>query len=173
MRTRPLAPLLLCSVLLGASSLHGADLPLPEQQLPPLQNSAPTLGTSPAGRLGIADILPPDRAFALQALPEADGGLLLLWDLPAGYYLYQQSLQAQASGGTTIALELPEAIEITDEYFGAVAVYYERVVVRIAPEQLNAVPGTALQLLLSYQGCAENLYCYPLQQKNLSITLPE
>lgn len=168
MRTWTLPSILILTAGLGVALVHGADLPSPEAS-----NPAPGLSTGPAVRLGVSAILPPDSAFALQALPEADRTLLLMWEMPAGYYLYQKSLKAEAPDGSLIPLELPEATPVTDEYFGAVAVYYDRLMVRIAPEHLTAAPGAALELLLSYQGCAENLYCYPPQQKALSIALPE
>lgn len=122
-------------------------------------------------------VLPVDAAFALTTFIEADSGkggpsIVLRWEMPPAHYLYQKSLVVTHANGTPISLELPEAKKITDEFFGEVAVYYTNVLVRLPFAALNAKPGTTVELLLTYQGCAEALYCYPPEQKALKLNIP-
>jgi thiol:disulfide interchange protein DsbD len=122
-------------------------------------------------------VLPVDVAFALTTFIEADSGkngqsIVLRWEMPPAHYLYQKSLVVTHADGTPINLELPEAIKITDEFFGEVAVYYTNVLVRLPFAALNAKPGTTVDFLLTYQGCAEALYCYPPEQKALKLNIP-
>ncbi len=154
--------------------LAGLALPVPAAEpvslLPPPQPSSSTLATNAAP----GGVLPVDTAFAMNAFVAADGNLVILWELPEGYYLYRKSLTIESGGVDLLpALELPEAETLTDEFFGEVAVYRQRLLARIPPEALAARPGTTLELLLGYQGCAENLYCYPSVQKSLSVQFPD
>jgi thiol:disulfide interchange protein len=118
-------------------------------------------------------VLPVNAAFALTSFIEADTSIVLRWEMPPGYYLYQKSLVVEHTGGTPIQLELPAAKTITDEFFGEVAVYYDTLLLRLPFSALDAKPGTTVELLLTYQGCAEALYCYPPAQKALALKLPE
>jgi thiol:disulfide interchange protein DsbD len=119
-------------------------------------------------------VLPVDEAFALTALIEADDSIVLLWDIRDAYYLYQSSLLITSADGTVLTgLILPEAEQITDEFFGATAIYRDRLLVEIPLQRIGLDPGESVELLLSYQGCAEKLYCYPPVQKAVTLTLPE
>ena len=150
--------------------LQAADLPQTYSDVSPAADNAlnqgPVLQTN-------SKVLPADSAFALTSFIEADTGIALKWEMPSGYYLYQKSLVVENVDGTPLSLELPAAEKITDEFFGEVFVYYNSLLLRLPFNALNARPGTTVDLLLSYQGCAEDLYCYPLVQKALTLKLPE
>ncbi len=152
-------------LLACSTALFGADLPLPASS--PLLNTAPALQDS-----GTNAVLPANVAFPLTALVETDGSITLLWELAPHYYLYRKSLAVTKPDGAALMLELPEPTTITDEFFGEVAVYYERLRVSVPATELAAAPGNTVVLQLEYQGCVEDQYCYPLQQKTLSIQLP-
>jgi thiol:disulfide interchange protein DsbD len=154
-------PLLLVSNILLAqeqSILEGMP------QAGGLQSSRPALLTSNP----VNQVLPADSAFQLQTFPASSNSVLLHWDIQPGYYLYRKSIKLTDTTGQELALTLPPALEITDEYFGMVEVYYENLDIEVAV----AAPDSKVQLLLEYQGCAEALYCYPPQHKQLDLTLP-
>lgn len=149
--------------------------------LPAGRSDAPVsgFGASPLFPQAGSSVLPVDSAFAFSALVEAgqnagDQHLVLMWEIQPGYYLYQKSLAAETVAGTPVTLpDLPAATTVTDEFFGTTAVYFDKLLVTIALTAEQAKPGAVLELLLTYQGCADQLYCYPPQQKNISIALPE
>ena len=56
--------------------------------------------------------------------------------------------------------ELPEGLAKTDQFFGEVTVYYDRVSI-----DLSLPPAhRGKTLILHYQGCAEWGFCYPPQR---------
>lgn len=159
-----------CLVLLVAAlPTLAADLPLvdPGPLLGTGGNQSSGL-TQPAGR-----ILPPDQAFMLTVLPEANHDIVLLWDIHTGHYLYRNSLQVSTADGTILSPELPPAVATTDEFFGTVEVYFERLQLRVPASQSGAAAGKTTELLLVYQGCAKDLYCYPPQERVVSLQFPD
>ena len=155
-----------CVLLALSAALPAAELSVPDRST--------LLSTSPALQApGTTGILPADQAFPLVAQAETDGSITLFWQLPPRFYLYQKSLALTLTDGAVLQLELPEPTRITDEYFGEVAVYFDRLVAHVATTDLKAGPGATLELLLTYPGCAQDLYCYPLQQKTLTLQLPD
>ncbi|MES2625494.1 MAG: protein-disulfide reductase DsbD N-terminal domain-containing protein [Pseudomonadota bacterium] len=161
-------------ILAGTHPLLAADLPTTYSDTAPAAESALKQGSLLQTN---STVLPVDVAFALTSFIEAATGaninIVLRWEMPPGYYLYQKSLVVEDANGKVISLELPDAKKITDEYFGEVAVYYSDLLLRLPLKLLDSKPGTTINLLLTYQGCAEALYCYPPEQKALTLELPE
>jgi thiol:disulfide interchange protein len=157
-------------ILGGLQQPQAAELPQTFSDSSPVADN--TLNPNPILQTN-SKVLPVDAAFALTTFVEADTSIVLRWEMPPAYYLYQKSLVVETADGKPIKFELPEAKTITDEFFGEVAVYYDSLLLRLPFSALNAKPGTTVELLLTYQGCAEALYCYPPAQKALTLTLPE
>lgn len=166
-------PLFLFCATLAATPLWSAELPLPpppEPKLPEL--TTPTLGT-PQRLENASDVVPADVAFHVVAFPEVDGSIALSWELTSGVYLYRKSLSAEnAFDGAPLPLDLPAGENISDEFFGASEVYFERLVAHIPAAALKAAPGAELELNLVYQGCMKDTYCYPPARKTVKVTLP-
>lgn len=118
----------------------------------------------------VTKVLPADSAFKLQAFAEADQSIVVLWDIAEGYYLYRQSISISKSDGSIITLTMPTGRQITDEYKGDVEVYFNKLLIKVPVMELGT--GKELSFQLDYQGCASDLYCYPPQQKAISISLP-
>ena len=117
--------------------------------------------------------MPADEAFAFNAVVEADGDIVLTWEMPPSYYLYRKSLKLEHAGADLLpALELPEATVVTDEFFGESAVYFSRLLARLPGTALEAESGATIELELTWQGCLQDTYCYPPQHKSVSVTLP-
>jgi len=146
-----------------------AGLPALAADLPgaPPPNSLLTAGSSQN------QVLPADQAFVLSVLPEANHDIVLVWDIHSGHYLYQDSLQLLTGDGRQLMPDIPAAAETSDEFFGTVAVYYDRLQLRLPASQTGAAAGSSIELLLGYQGCAKDLYCYPPQQRSVTLSFPE
>ena len=131
----------------------------------PLETRDSPFQTSPLNQA-----LPADQAFALSALVELPDSLVLMWEIRDGYYLYRKSLSFEESGTQDRLGEpvIPPGIDISDEFFGDVEVFYDRLLVRLP---LGDAAGE-VDLSVSYQGCAEIGYCYPMQYKQISVEIP-
>lgn len=155
--------------LLALAGITGS-MPLsaqPDSQ-PMLQQPRPALMT----RNPVNQVLPVDTAFALQTFIESESGVLLQWTIAPGYYLYRKSLALSDAQGNSIALELPAGETLTDEYFGEVEVYRDELLLSAPLTGTSSATERQVNLTLEYQGCAENLFCYPPQHKTLQLTLP-
>ncbi len=116
--------------------------------------------------------LPVDQAFVLTALPDGGDRVLLDWQVAPGYYLYRHRVAAKTStpGVTLGEVAMPDGKKKTDEFFGAVEVYYDvltATVPVIRPEGIST-----FELEVSYQGCADAGLCYPPVTKKVSIDMP-
>jgi len=134
-----------------------------------------SFGLNSGNRLPLVNssVLPTDEAFAFTALIEAPGTVVLLWDIREGYYLYRKSISVMDADDRVIDIgELPAGEMLEDEFFGEVAVYFERLLHRFPLTALVAQDHT-YAFVIHYQGCAEDLYCYPMQRQNVVLTLPE
>jgi len=114
------------------------------------------------------EFLPVDEAFVLSANLDADGALLAQWQIADGYYLYRHRFGFKtddAAGERLGETEIPAGKQKVDEYFGAVEVYYQDAWMR-APIETE---GGAMEIGISYQGCAEAGLCYPPQTRWVSV----
>lgn len=113
-----------------------------------------------------AELLPPDAAFSVKAMPGAEG-VHLAFHVAAGYYLYQQRISVQmASGGEQLQLRFPAAQTKSDRFFGEQKVYGQDFTV-VALTAASKRPGKAI---VHYQGCAGSVgVCYPPQTATIEL----
>jgi thiol:disulfide interchange protein len=158
---------LIVTALLASTQLT-AQAPLPQASPGLAGSTRPSLLTTNP----VNQVLPADSAFAIQvALREDASRVDLHWDIAPGYYLYRKSLKLSNAGGSMLPLELPPGESIEDEFFGAVDVYYGALDLTSATADLTHNDGTLL-LVIEYQGCATERYCYPPQRKELLLAQP-
>ena len=118
--------------------------------------------------------LPPDEAFRFSAKAVDSSTVRAEWRLAPGYYLYRHKVSFESgTGGITLGKPaLPKGKEKSDEFFGDMEAYYDRLVVDIPIERSADAPGT-LTLIAYSQGCSEPLgLCYPPHEQRAEITLP-
>ena len=119
-----------------------------------------------------SSILPAEEAFALNSFIEAPDTVVLLWEIEEGYYLYQKSLSVTDQNDELIELvDLPVTKTISDEFFGESKVYFERLLLRL-PMASFSKHNNILSFTLSYQGCAQDRFCYPMQYQIVELGLP-
>ena len=119
---------------------------------------------------GEVEFLDPDIAFVLNAVPAGPGAVGVRWDIAEGYYLYRDKFRFQGAGESGAALgeaRLPKGIIKDDEYFGPMEVYYDSVAALIPVTGA----GAAVDVDITYQGCAEAGLCYPPITKTVSLLL--
>ncbi|WOJ93002.1 protein-disulfide reductase DsbD [Congregibacter variabilis] len=134
-----------------------------------LSQSALTSAAAPLGNEFVEqEFLPVEEAYPLAVEPISSNTLLLIWQMPPGYYLYQHAFRFEFSNGTessTLTPEFPSAIVREDEFFGRVEVYYDGVDI----ELLTPGPLAGGQLRVTSQGCADAGLCYPPRTQTFNI----
>ncbi|MBT8447942.1 MAG: protein-disulfide reductase DsbD [Gammaproteobacteria bacterium] len=149
----------LAGLVLLALGLGGAPLPAGAGGL---FDALDALGGQPQKP---PEFLPPDEAFIFST-DEAPGEARLNWVIAPGYYLYRDKMTAVAAGeGLDVgAPRLPGGKIKADPYFGDVEIYTGVVDVGVP------VAGNApAELIVGYQGCAEDGICYPPIKKTMVL----
>jgi thiol:disulfide interchange protein DsbD len=118
--------------------------------------------------------LPPEQAFAFEAIV-GDGNTLLLRFTPAkGYYLYRDKTSFKLGGASGIAPGTPRwppGVAHRDEHFGNVVVYFDQVDVPL-PLRRTRADAADIQLTATFQGCQDGGICYPLMTRSVELALP-
>ncbi len=113
-----------------------------------------------------------EEAFPYFVSTSSPGQYRITWNLAPGHYLYRHafsfSLQ-QREGGELLEADvtLPDGLKKTDQFFGDIEAYYERV---SADLTLPTVPTPQATLVFEYQGCADWGFCYPPQRVSYPLT---
>ena len=117
--------------------------------------------------------LDPEVAFVLSAAATRPDAIEARWDIAEGYYLYRDKFRFRAADGSGASLReagFPEGMIKDDEYFGPMEVYYGSVAALVPVA--GAAPGGAVDVDITYQGCADAGLCYPPITKTVSLLLP-
>lgn len=118
---------------------------------------------------GLPEFLPVDQAFEIQPLEWRDGTLLVSWRITKDYYLYRDRLTFKAVEPAALKLgtpSLPASMPYTDEHFGTMQIYRDRLVVRLPVDR----SAKTVKLAVGYQGCADAGLCYPPQTRTLEAS---
>ncbi len=121
-----------------------------------------------ANALDETDLLPVDEAFAISASAPGTDRIEVRFQIADGYYLYRHRLGVAIDGATLAPFEVPDGERKTDEFFGDVETYRQSLTLTQALPTL----ASPVNVMLSYQGCADVGVCYPPQRKQLSVALP-
>ncbi|WP_376693818.1 protein-disulfide reductase DsbD [Wenzhouxiangella sp. EGI_FJ10409] len=119
------------------------------------------------------DLLPVERAFALEAEAEAGGSTLVLqWEVAEGYYLYRHAFSVEVVGDDAALGEpvIPAGEATVDEFFGETEIYRDSVTVRVPVERAPA--DGELVVRVGFQGCADLGVCYPPHRQEIRVQLP-
>ena len=125
---------------------------------------------------GEDEFLDPDVAFVLSAASAGPDAIEARWDIAEGYYLYRDKFRFRAADGSGAVLSeggFPKGKIKDDEYFGPMEVYYDSVAALVpVAHAAPAGAGAAIDVDITYQGCAEAGLCYPPITKTVSLLLP-
>ncbi|MCB1772414.1 MAG: protein-disulfide reductase DsbD, partial [Gammaproteobacteria bacterium] len=124
------------------------------------------------------DILAPEDAFRVSALSPDGSRLQVQWTIADGTYLYYDKVKLELRGdGVQLgAFDMPapdvkkDSVK-PDGSIGDVEVYHRAIDLDIPLVRSNT-GATEVELLASYQGCADRGICYPPQQNTFKIGLP-
>jgi len=125
-----------------------------------------------AVRAGEITPLSGDRAFVFSAFLENPQRLVLKWQIAPGYYLYRDKLKIQTiptHAQLTKTIRWPASIDQTDSEGGTFRAYQNdtRLVI-----PLSGKAHDSLSLIVQYQGCSHEGFCYAPMKKQLNLTYP-
>lgn len=128
-------------------------------------------GVAHAALPGTAELLEPERAFALSARGLDPATIEVIYAVAPGYYLYRDKLQFKVEPiATARAPELPRGQIKEDAFFGRSETYRNEVVVRVP--LASAAADRDVTLTADSQGCADVGVCYPAQRQTLKVHMP-
>ena len=111
----------------------------------------------------LQEILPADESFNFSVLRIEDQ-IILSWELKENCFLYKDKFKIKTFPEMSIEIRTSEKpVQISDEYFGEVEVFYEKVTKTFYLDKLTK------NIVVKYQGCNEKGFCYPLISKHLTI----
>lgn len=107
-----------------------------------------------------------EQAFPFYVSESSPGQYQITWEPAPGHYLYRHAfafslLQQDDGDEQALNFQLPDGLKKTDQFFGEIEAYYERVSAELS---LSADPGPEASLVIEYQGCADWGFCYPPQR---------
>ena len=108
-------------------------------------------------------ILSADESFEFSAIQQEDR-IILTWELKENCFLYKDKFQINTLPENLLeinTLEVP--VLISDEYFGEVEVFYEKITKSFTLNPLLR------KVTVKYQGCNAKGFCYPLITKQLIL----
>ena len=108
------------------------------------------------------EIKPADEVFVISYFE--DGGVLKVnWSIEDGYYLYFDSILIKENQ-KIVDFDVTDGmiIDHEDEFFG------ETKIIRNILEILSSIEEIETNLIeITYQGCSDRGFCYPVQNKNI------
>ena len=123
---------------------------------------------------GSRDALPPERAFAFEAIA-GDGDTILMRFTPApGYYLYRDRNRFEVRGADGIRAGTPRwpaGRAHHDAHFGDVTVYFDQIDVPL-PLVRSRGDAAEVDVVATFQGCQDNGICYPPMTRTVRVALP-
>ncbi|UTW00819.1 protein-disulfide reductase DsbD [Marinomonas rhizomae] len=137
-----------------------------------LQNVSYAFTFGPTSRLSEPDFLPVDQAFQLSVSAPKEGKLTATWQINDGYYLYQEQFALSGEHSDKLHFSpFPAGTPKHDPYYGEVIIYRDQFTVPIYYD-IKLAPGTQVNAVLSYQGCADKGLCYAPQKMPIQFTVP-
>jgi len=123
-----------------------------------------------------ADLLEPEKAFAMSTRAIDDRTVEISFAIAPGYYLYRERFRFEAEpgpGGAAFKLgtpDFPQGTRKKDEFFGEVETYRDKLTVLLPVERIGAA-GDTVKLAVTSQGCADLGVCYVPMQTKATIKL--
>ena len=119
------------------------------------------------------EFLEPDVAFVMSTDILSGNEMLFRWQIADGYYLYRDNFRFQIPHGE-VALGkavISRGKVKEDPDFGSIEVLRKTAEVRLPLTRINT-DVTSFDVAVTYQGCKEDVICYPPVNKTVNFVLP-
>lgn len=116
------------------------------------------------------EFLDPEEAFIVSVDAVAMDKINVHWEIAEGYYLYKDKFKFSFADSSIVItdIKLPEGKQKNDPDFGSVWVNYHEADAQLLVQK-SAESLTTTELHVKYQGCKEDVLCYPPISKALPI----
>ena len=120
------------------------------------------------------ELLPPEKAFSLQAWVEGDK-VIAKYDIAPGYYMYRDAFQfdMESDGAVFAEPNVPDGKIKHDEFFGDVEIYRDSIAITLPLEYMSGTKPVAINIKTAGQGCADIGVCYPPLYQSLVMNLSD
>lgn len=119
--------------------------------------------------------LPAEKAFGFSAHMETPNTVVAEWEIEPGYYLYRDKVKIQADEAKSIGqIVKPEAKKIYlsgDSVLTPHSIWGYQNALHISIP-LKKAHHQALTLVVKYQGCAQDGFCYAPETRHLELSFP-
>jgi thiol:disulfide interchange protein DsbD len=119
------------------------------------------------------DLLPPEKAYPMNAVVNDDGEAVLSWHIADGYYLYRNKFKfsSETAGVTLGEPKFPAGEKKHDDFFGEMEIYRGHLTVSLPLLRTDAAVK-AVTLAVSIQGCADAGVCFPPYKRQVILNFP-
>ncbi len=120
------------------------------------------------------DSLTSEQAFALGQPVLAGDKLTLQWVIAPDHYLYKDRFLVKVfepQGVTVGEPELPSGEVKQDEFFGKIEAIHDLAAIQLPVKRTEASKAGSFVLELGWQGCAQDVLCYPPELKAFKVSL--
>ncbi len=131
-------------------------------------------GTDDSFDFGEDGSLSSEEAFALGQPVLDEDTLRIQWVVAPEHYLYKDKFLFkvhEAKGLTVGEPQLPSGKVKQDEFFGTIEALYDLAEIRLPVQRTESGKAGSFVLELGWQGCAENVLCYPAELKAFKVSL--
>lgn len=117
------------------------------------------------------DLLPPEKAFIVEAQLVDQQTIRARWIIAEGYYLYRERIgfDIESPGYQLGIPRYPKGKVKDDPFFGRMETYRHQVTIEIPIER--SISQGPLVLIARSQGCADLGVCYPPQERRVTLNL--
>ena len=112
------------------------------------------------------DYLQESEAFKIRLIKSNPGKIKIFFDIAEDHYLYANSIHLVTDKKEKLPFNIESygRAKTVDEFFGESDIYINQMNINIFTD--NIIDDT---ILLSYQGCHDGKYCYPIITKKIHI----
>lgn len=118
--------------------------------------------------LGQAAPLPAEQAFTLEAKSLGANTVLLHWQIKPGYFLYKDKIKITSPQLAFDEFSLPTASREMNILGKKTAVYQNEITLKVKLQKQSQLQ-TATQMEVSYQGCSQQGFCFPPQERRFQL----
>lgn len=128
------------------------------------------LKNTPGTVRGEDKFLPADEAFKLSLSLDNSQTLSAYWQITDGYYLYRNKFHfTLTQAGKLGDMQMPAGEMKNDPTYGTTEVYHRFVEIKVPLSEIHGLKN--LEVLVTYQGCADSGLCYPPIEKTINLPL--
>jgi thiol:disulfide interchange protein DsbD len=116
----------------------------------------------------VQQALPVDQVFKVSVRDFNSKMLAVDWDIKPGYYLYKSKIHFETKPFSINSVIFPKGTVKHNQFIGSYEVYQSHIVTLL--KFANPLPEKNLNMVVHYQGCAVEGFCYPPVVKHITLT---